>query len=101
MVTSPLGQGFGISAVHNNVSISEVDKFTYLKSLVAKDAIEGLPRRAANYKEAVSILQKRFGNKQLIISRHMENFLWVEVVSSVHDIAALRSMYDKIEAHVR
>ena len=45
------------SAVHNNAALSDVDKFTYLKSLVgrsAKDAIEGLPLTVANYKEAVS-----------------------------------------------
>jgi hypothetical protein len=41
------------SAVHNNTALSDVDKFTYLKSLVgrsAKDAIEGLPLTVANCK---------------------------------------------------
>ena len=57
------------SAVHNNASLSDVNKFTYLKSLVlksAKDAIEGLALKAANYEEAVAILKKRFGNQHLI-----------------------------------
>ena len=87
------------SAVHNNAALSDVDKFTYLKSLVgrsAKDAIEGLPLTVANYKEAVSILQKRFGNKQLIISRHMDILLSVEAVTVIQDVSALRRMYDKI-----
>ena len=47
------------SAVHNNASLSDVNKFTYLKSLVlksAKDAIEGLALTAANYEEAVEVL---------------------------------------------
>jgi hypothetical protein len=92
------------SAVHNNSALSNIDKFTYLKSLVARsarDAIEGLPLTASNYEEAIGILQKQFGNKQLIISRHMDILLSIESVSSVSDITALRRMYDKVEAHVR
>ena len=33
---------------------------------------------AANYAEAVSMLKKRFGNKQQIISKHMENLLGID-----------------------
>lgn len=53
------------TAVHNNTSLSEINKFTYLKSLVvksAKDSIEGLALTVANYEEAIAILKKRFGN---------------------------------------
>ena len=92
------------SAVHNNASLSDVNKFTYLKSLVlksAKDAIEGLALTAANYEEAVAILKKCFGNQQLIISKHMEELMSTEGVSSVQDVTALRCMYNKVEVHVR
>ena len=47
----------------------------YLRSLLqrsAYDAIPGLTLSAANYREAVEIL-KKFRNKQMIISKHMEN----------------------------
>ena len=77
------------TAVHNNSSLSDIDKFTYLKSLVvqsAKDAIEGLVLTAANYEEAVAMLKKRFGNPQLIISKHMEELICTDAVSSVQDI---------------
>lgn len=62
------------SAVHNT-SLSDVDlnKLTYIKSLVlksAKDAIEGLALTVVNYEEAVAILKKHFGNQQLIIFKH-------------------------------
>ena len=53
------------SAVHNNEELSDINKFTYLRSLVGhstKDAIEGLALTPANYGEVVAILQKRFGN---------------------------------------
>ena len=55
------------SAIHNNTGLSIVDKFNYLRSLLersAYDAIAGLTLSAANYREAVEILKKSFGNKQ-------------------------------------
>ena len=90
------------SAVHNNEDLSDINKF--LRSLVghsAKDAIEGLALTLANYEEAVAILQKRFGNGKLIISKHMETLLGVESVSTADDVAGLRRMYDKIESQIR
>ena len=66
------------STIHTNMDLSEVDKFNYLQSLLertARDAISGLTLTAANYKEAVEILQKRFGSKQQIISKHMDILL--------------------------
>ena len=49
------------SAVHKNKDFSDVDKFNYLRSLLersAYDAIAGLTLSAANYSEAVDILQE-------------------------------------------
>ena len=92
------------SAVHDNVALSDIDRFTYLQSLVgrsAKDTIDGLALTADNYGEAVAISQKRFGNDQLIISKHMETLLGVEAVQAAHDVAALRRMYDKVESNIR
>ena len=54
------------SAIHKNKDLSDVDKFNYLRSLLersAYDAIAGLTLSAVNYKEAIKILEKRFGNK--------------------------------------
>uniref|UniRef100_A0A1X7TPL6 Uncharacterized protein n=1 Tax=Amphimedon queenslandica TaxID=400682 RepID=A0A1X7TPL6_AMPQE len=75
--------------VHDNDSLSDIDKFTYLQSLVGRSVIDGLSLTADNYSEAVAILQKRFGNDQLIIPRHMEILLGVAAVSSIQDIAGL------------
>ena len=53
------------AAVHKNASLSDVEKFTYLRSLVskgAKDTISGLALTAANYVEAISLLENRYGN---------------------------------------
>ena len=56
---------------------------------------------SANYDEAIEILRKRFGNKQLIINKHMEQLLTTEGVSSQHDVKGLRHLYDVIETNVR
>ena len=57
------------SSVHNNPSLSGVDKFNYLHTLLegtASEAISGLKLTSANYEEAIAVLKKRFGNKQQI-----------------------------------
>ena len=92
------------SAIHNNPDLSQIDKFNYLRSMVsgtALEAISGLTLTAPNYDEAVQILQKRFGNKQLIINKHMEQLLNVDNVSSQHDVKGLRHLHNAIESNVR
>ena len=92
------------SAVHLNDRLAEVDKFNYLRSLLegtAYDSIAGLSMTAVNYKEAIGILKKRFGNQQLIISRHMEALLNTEAVTSDNHLRDLRCLYDKSESNIR
>ena len=47
------------------------------------------------------ILWKRFGNKPLIISKHMETLLTAEPVTSDKSLKELRHLYDKTESHLR
>jgi hypothetical protein len=54
-----------------------------------------------NYDEVVATLRKRYGNKQLIVSRHMEVLMGLKAVSSANDIRRLRRLYDTIETQVR
>ncbi len=92
------------SAVHENTELTDVDKFNYLRSLLertAYEAISGLTLSSANYREAIDILQKRFGNKQLIISKHMEILLNTEAVTSEQNVKGLRHLYDDVESHIR
>ncbi|XP_044165250.1 uncharacterized protein LOC122949186 [Acropora millepora] len=92
------------SAVHSNTKLAPIDKFNYLNSLLVKsayEAISGLSLTAANYDEAVAILKRRFGNKQLIINKHMETLLNINSVKSGLNIQALRQLHDLIESHVR
>lgn len=92
------------AAVHSNEELTDVEKFTYLRSLLEKlalDAISGLALTSDNYQEAVEILETRYGNKQLIISKHMDILLDLQSVSSLSDVGALRRFYDKVESQIR
>ena len=92
------------SAIHENPELSRVDKFNYLRSMVthgALEAISWLTLTGANYDAAIGILQKWFGNKQLIINQHMQQLLKVDEVSSQHDVKGLRHLHDIIESNLR
>ena len=92
------------SAIHKNDDLTDIDKFNYLRSLLertAHEAIAGLTLSSANYQEAIDILQKRFGNKQLIISKHMEILLNTEAITSEQNVRGLRRLYDDVESHIR
>ena len=92
------------SAVDHNPTLTDIDKFNYLKSYLdstAADAIAGLTLTAANYAEAIATLKRRFGNTQLIVSKHMDGLLGLPAVSSPHDVRSLRQLYDAVESHVR
>ena len=92
------------SSIHNNPALLSVDKFNYLLSLLessAAEAVSGLTLTAANYDEAVATLKKRFGNKQLIVSCHMDVLMNFEAVISQHNTRGLRRLFDSVEAQVR
>ncbi len=54
-----------------------------------------------NYAEAISILRHRFGNKQQIISKHMDILMETDVVTSPNNVKALRHFHDVVESNVR
>ena len=92
------------ASIHENTNIATVDKFNYLDSLLEKtasEAIAGLSITTANYEEAIAILKGRFGNKQMIINKHMEGLLNMAPVISNQDLRGLRRIYDFVEVHVR
>ena len=92
------------SAVHSNKNLDKVLKFNYLRSLLigeATNAISGLSLTGDNYDEAVNILHSRFGNKQVIISAHIDNLLNLKPVFLNNDVKNLRGLYSEIEINVR
>lgn len=62
------------TAVHTNDARCKREKFTYLKTYLsgpAAKAVAGPMLTDANYDSAITLLQSRFGRKDLVISAHM------------------------------
>ncbi|GFQ88665.1 uncharacterized protein TNCT_554811 [Trichonephila clavata] len=92
------------SAVDDNSNLNDVDKFSYLKSVVTSDAelaIRGLTLTPENYAKAVKILEDRFGRKELIVDYHMNRLLNLSPVRKSFDVIALRKLYDQLEINIR
>ena len=68
-------------AVIHHSDLPAISKFSYLQSVLAKDAkaaISGLPLTAANYQTALDLLRQRFGREERIINAHVQELLRVE-----------------------
>ena len=90
------------SAVHDNTSISDVQKFNYLKAQLcdgAERVIAALPLTNANYAKSVELLEERFAQPHKIINAHMEALL--NLPSPTDHLSSLRLFYDSIETHIR
>jgi hypothetical protein len=92
------------TAIHSNASVSKVNKFNYLFSLLEGNAarsIKGLTLTSANYDAAIEILQERFGKTQHeIIAVHMDQIMQIPACSEGRT-QQLRFIFDKIDVHVR
>ena len=91
------------NAVHRNTSLSRIDKFNYLYSLLEGPAllvIKGLALTEENYQTAIDSLKQRYGNIQVVISAHMDELLKLPDCSN-EKIQDLRRVYDKINVNVR
>ena len=92
------------SSVHENDSINDIDRFSYLKRYLsgqALDAVSGLSLTSSNYIEAVKILQDRYGNPQVLISAHMDSLIKMVKIRNKDDVRGLRKLYDDVENCVR
>ena len=92
------------AAVHSNSTINDAMKFNYLRGYLegtAASTISGIALSADNYTEAIELLKSRFGNKQALISAHVDKFLSLPDDVQSDDVKELREMYDTIEVNVR
>ena len=91
------------TAIHNSVSLTNVEKFNYLRSFLVDEAlhcISGLPLTNDNYENALKLLKDRYGNNQIIILAHMNALVKLPKVIN-DDIHGLRKSYDDIESNIR
>ena len=92
------------SAIHTNESLSNVDKFSYLRGLLlepARSEIAGFALTSANYESAVDLLKRRYGKKTAIQRALVNELLNARPVYSDKDTARLRSFYDLVETKYR
>ena len=64
------------SAIHDNVGLTSIDKFNYLRSLLegkARRVIEGLDLTSLNYENAVGLLKRRFGKNRSFCQPIIQN----------------------------
>ncbi|XP_063404673.1 uncharacterized protein LOC134688131 [Mytilus trossulus] len=90
------------SAVHYNPTLTDVQKFNYLKAQLENEAaqtIAGFSLTNANYAEAVNVLIERFGQTHKITQAHLQALL--AITPPQDDLISLRMFYDKMESLVR
>ena len=85
------------SSIDENESLSAVEKFSYLKSLLyerARSMIAGFALTGANYTAGVQVPKKRYGKEVAIQRAHMNDLLQFQPVFSDKDIPKLRKFFD-------
>ena len=94
-----------IAAIVSWEDLKDIKKFNCLHSYLEGEAfhtIQGIKLTDIIYPEALELaLQRRYDNKQRIMSAHMNELLNVKKVERDRDIQGLRRLYDDIESHVR
>ena len=90
------------STIHMNANLTDVQKFTYLKSQLEGNAarvIEGFAMTNANYARAIDLLKERYGQQHKIIHASMQALLQLPAPSS--KVSSLRTFHDKMETYIR
>ncbi|XP_070550376.1 uncharacterized protein [Ptychodera flava] len=90
------------SAVNQDSSLSNVQKFQYLRGQLDDEAsrvIEGLALTNDNYEKAMDLLRARFGQTHKLVSAYMRA-LW-EIRQPRDKVEDLRQFYDILESYIR
>ena len=90
------------AAVHNNPSLTVVEKFNYLWAQLEGEAartVGGFPLTNANYEQSISLLKARFGKQQQIINAHMQALL--DLQAPTNTAVSLRELLDTLENYIR
>ncbi|KAH6945495.1 hypothetical protein HPB50_008785 [Hyalomma asiaticum] len=85
--------------IHNNYELSDIEKFTYLKSFLngpAKRAIEGARLEQENYAVAVKLLQGRFGQHTALVNEDIDSLLTIAPVDRFYELSQLRELYEEL-----
>ena len=84
--------------------LSNIEKMNYLLSYLIGEAlktVQGLKLSEPNYSATIEMLQKRYGDKQVLISTHMNKLLNLSYSGNLNDLKYLRQLYNNIDTQVR
>ncbi|XP_037502304.1 uncharacterized protein LOC119376594 [Rhipicephalus sanguineus] len=90
--------------VHSNATLSETDKFHYLRNYLrgeAAAAIAGFATTSACYGNAVQLLKDRYGDKRQIEQHHLRALRDIRCVRLASDVQQLRTLYDQVQMNMR
>ena len=90
------------AAIHNNTQLNGAQKLSYLCAQLRGDsaqAIAGLSLMSASYEHSVEVLKKRFGQRHILVSSHIQALL--DLSSPTNTPEGLRRFHDLIESHIR
>ncbi|KAM7282391.1 uncharacterized protein ISCGN_007173 [Ixodes scapularis] len=65
-------------AIHDNIELSGVEKFLYLRTVLtgkAAAAVSGIQATESSYAYAVELLKERFGKKDVLVQEHLTQLL--------------------------
>ncbi|XP_054259720.1 uncharacterized protein LOC128984426 [Macrosteles quadrilineatus] len=91
------------SLVHDNTSLTDTQKFHYLKTSLhgpAISVIESLEVTSVNYTTAWSLLKERFENKRILINNHIASLYNINKIERESGLE-LRSLIDSVNKHLR
>lgn len=91
------------SLIHNNATLSKIQKFHYLRSSVSGEAaeqIQSLETSDVNYDIAWDILQGRYENRNLIINSHIDAIFEIAPLK-LESYLGIRKIHSSIERHIR
>lgn len=92
-----------VSLIHNNKSITDIEKFHFLRGALegdAKEVIHSLEFSAANYKTAWDLLCERYNNTSYLINNHVK-LLFSLPTSTRESATELRKLLDAMVKHLR
>ncbi|UYV65772.1 hypothetical protein LAZ67_3005410 [Cordylochernes scorpioides] len=101
-----LGWWSQFEAIHENPSLSEVDKFHYLIQAMkvgtrAERLVKSYPLTEANYPKVIEALKDRFGDKVILTEVYVRQLLKLVINKVRKQNISLESLYDQVESHIR
>lgn len=90
------------SKIHDNIYLNDTERFEYLDQCLsgkAKDALTGISVNENNYSVAISILQKKFSDKNLVINSYYSKFR--NIYNANETPYSLRKTFDELEKIIK